>query len=167
MKRSPLLLPALAALSLALGGCASTKPTVKPEPAAAAPAKKAAQPAAAAPADDLDEYSAVAISDPFQPVNRGTFWFNHQLYRYVLKPVTKAYEFILPKPLRTGVYNVFDNVEYPVRFVNHTLQGNLKNAGLETGKFAVNTVVGVGGLMRPSHQIPAQAAVPETDPGIT
>ena len=41
--------------------------------------------------DDLEEYSSTAdIADPIQPVNRGVFWFNHQLYHYLAQPLTKV-----------------------------------------------------------------------------
>jgi hypothetical protein len=80
--------------------------------------------------DDLDEYSHVAtIPDPAEPVNRGTFWLNHQLYHYLLRPVSKAYEFVIPSPARTAIHNVFDNAEYPVRVVNHA-----PPTGIQTGR---------------------------------
>lgn len=125
--------------------------------------------AAPAPADDdLDEYSQVAsVPDPAEPVNRGTFWFNHQLYNYVLRPVSKAYEFILPSPARKAIHNVFENVEYPVRVVNHALQFEFKRADLETRKFVVNSVAGVGGILRVSDRIPELANIPPADTGQT
>ena len=123
----------------------------------------------AAPADDdLDEYSQVAsVPDPAEPVNRGTFWLNHQLYNYVLRPVSKAYEFILPSPARKAIHNVFENVEYPVRVVNHALQFEFKRADLETRKFVVNSVAGVGGILRVSDRIPELANIPPADTGQT
>ncbi|MEI8293141.1 MAG: VacJ family lipoprotein [bacterium] len=118
--------------------------------------------------DDLDEYSHIAtIADPAESVNRGTFWLNHQLYHYLLRPVSKAYEFILPSPARTAIHNVFDNAEYPVRLVNHALQFQFKRADLETRKFLVNSVAGVGGIFRVSDRIPELAAVPSADTGQT
>lgn len=117
--------------------------------------------------DDLNEYAASSIADPIEPVNRATFWLNHQIYRFVLRPVSKTYEFILPKPVRIGVCNVFENVEFPVRFVNNVLQGNLPRAGQETGRFVVNSVAGVGGLIRVSDRIPALANVPPGETGQT
>lgn len=114
--------------------------------------------------DDLDEYSDIAkIADPAEPINRGTFWLNHQLYNYVLRPVSKAYEFILPPPARQAVRNVFDNAEYPVRVVNHALQFQFKRADLETRKFLVNSVAGVGGILKVSDKIPALSNVPSAD----
>ncbi|WP_395744115.1 VacJ family lipoprotein [Prosthecobacter sp.] len=113
---------------------------------------------------ETDEYATVAdISDPLEPLNRGTFWVNDQLYTFVLRPISKGYELILPKPVRKGIDNAFENVKYPVRFVNCTLQGKFKRAGQETGKFVVNTVGGVGGIFRPAEKIPALANVPEED----
>lgn len=118
--------------------------------------------------DDLDEYKNVThIADPIQPVNRGVFWFNHQLYHYAFHPLCRAYKAVLPSPVRTGIYNVFDNIEYPVRFVNDLLQGQPKRAGLETEKFLVNSTVGIAGIFRPSDKIASLKDVPKTDTGVT
>jgi phospholipid-binding lipoprotein MlaA len=118
--------------------------------------------------DDLDEYTNITvIADPAEPVNRGTFWFNHQLYKFVLRPVSRAYDFVLPQPVRTSVYNVYDNLEFPVRFVNNLLQLNFKRSELETEKFLVNSVAGVGGFFRVSDHIPSLANVPPADTGQT
>lgn len=165
MKIKPIALSASLGLFVVLAGCQTVKP--KPQPPATAGTEKKATTKDTPPEDDLDEYATVEISDPLEPVNRGTFWFNHQLYRFVLRPLSKTYETIVPKPARTGIYNVFDNVEYPVRAVNYTLQGDLKRAVQETGKFAVNSTAGIGGIMRPSEKIPALADVPDTDTGLT
>ncbi len=161
--RFPLLLLALVLLGT---GCSSAPRKAPADPAPAAVGAKADGKAVAA--DDLDEYATSgAVSDPIEPVNRATFWLNHQLYRYLLKPIAKGYEFIIPKPVRRGVANAFENVRYPVRVVNDTLQGNFHRAGLETGKFFVNTVIGVGGVMRASDRFPALADVPAGDTGQT
>jgi len=118
--------------------------------------------------DDLEEYTNIAvIADPAEPVNRGTFWFNHQLYKFVLRPVSNAYDFVLPQPVRKAVYNVYDNLEFPVRLVNNLLQLNFKRSELETEKFLVNSVVGVGGILRVSDHIPSLANVPPADTGQT
>jgi phospholipid-binding lipoprotein MlaA len=130
--------------------------------------QKKAVPAPAPAVDDLDEYSQVAnIPDPAEPLNRGTFWLNHQLYNYLLRPVSKAYEFVLPSPARKAIHNVFENVEYPVRVVNHALQLEFKRADLETRKFVVNSVAGVGGVLRVSDRIPELANIPSADTGQT
>ena len=118
--------------------------------------------------DDLDEYGdVVVVADPIEPVNRGVFWLNHQLYNYIVRPVSKVYTTILPKPVRKAVGNVYENAEYPVRLTNHLLQLDLKNADLETRKFVVNTIGGAGGIVKLSDRIPAIADVPPADTGQT
>lgn len=117
--------------------------------------------------DDLDEYTAGTIFDPLEPVNRVTFWVNDQLYTFLLRPVSKTYQKVMPKPVRTSVSNVFDNIRFPVRFVNDALQGQFLRAGQETGRFVVNSTLGVGGLFRPSDKISALADVPAADTGQT
>jgi phospholipid-binding lipoprotein MlaA len=84
-----------------------------------------------------------------------------------LRPVSKTYEAVLPKQVRSSIHNVFDNSEYPVRLVNNVLQLKFKHADLETRKFVVNTVGGVGGLVRLSDRIPSLANVPPADTGQT
>jgi phospholipid-binding lipoprotein MlaA len=153
-----------------------SKPTPKPIKSAQNTAAESKNPTlriqkkavSASAGDDLDEYSQVAsIPDPAEPLNRGTFWLNHQLYNYLLRPFTKAYEFILPSPARKVIHNVFDNVEYPVRVVNHALQLEFKRADLETRKFVVNSVAGLGGILRVSDRIPELANIPTADTGQT
>ena len=114
-----------------------------------------------------DEFTTVSIADPLEPLNRATFWINDGLYAVVFRPITKGYEKVIPKPVRTGIHNAFENVRFPVRFVNDALQGNFRRAGQETGQFFVNSLLGVGGIGRPSDHIPALADVPEGDTGQT
>ena len=144
-----------------LTGCSaiSRKPTAPASTAAVGDAKQDGK-SVKTPDDDLNEYAIVAIADPLQPLNRITFWLNDQLYTFVLRPVSKAYDRVLPEKVRTGVYNVFDNVDFPMRFVNDTLQGNFKRAGQETGKFLVNSTAGVVGIVRVSDRFPGLSDVP-------
>lgn len=117
--------------------------------------------------NELDEYSAVLIADPLEPLNRVTFSLNHGLYSYLFRPVSTVYKAVFPKVVRTGISNAFENVKFPVRFVNDALQGNFERAGQETGRFFVNSTIGIGGLGRPADRIPALANVPAADTGQT
>jgi len=140
------------------------KPTAAATPMAATKKGAAADKVGTVKDDELDEYAtAPDISDPLEKLNRGTFWVNNQLYTFLLRPISKGYQLILPRPVRKGIDNAFENVKYPVRFVNCTLQGKFKRAGQETGKFVVNTVGGIGGIFRPAEKIPALANVPDED----
>lgn len=155
----------LAAAALIFTSC-SSGPKKPAQPAAASVGDKSDGKSVRA-ASDLDEYQVETIADPLEPLNRVTFSLNHGLYTYLFRPISKGYEWVIPKLLRQGIHNAFENVKYPVRVVNDTLQGNFQRAGLETGKFVVNTVVGVGGLGRPSDHIPALADVPAGETGQT
>lgn len=152
----------------------ATKNKASPPAATAATAKGKALKSKtdkAVPAKDVevDEYATTTadIPDPLEPLNRGTFWVNDQLYTFIFRPISKGYELILPRPVRKGIDNAFENVKYPVRVVNCTLQGKFKRAGKETGKFLVNSVAGVAGIFRPAEKIPALANLPDEDTGQT
>jgi phospholipid-binding lipoprotein MlaA len=118
------------------------------------------------PGDDYGKPKTL-IPDPIQSVNRGVFWFNHQLYHYIFTPLNKTYKFVFPQPARTGIHNVFLNFEYPARCVNDLLQWKPELAGLETEKFLINTTAGVGGIFKVSDKIPYLSDVPQTDTAAT
>jgi len=92
------------------------------------------------------------IKDPLQPMNRAFFHFNDKVYSWVLKPAGKGYNKVVPRPARTCVSQLFANVKFPIYFVNNLLQGKFKAAGLETGRFVVNSTVGIGGLFDPTKR---------------
>lgn len=92
------------------------------------------------------------IKDPLQPMNRAFFHFNDKLYLWVLKPGGKSYNKAVPRQARTCVGRFFGNVKYPIHLVNNLLQAKFKAAGIETGRFVVNSTVGVGGLFDPAKR---------------
>ena len=85
------------------------------------------------------------IKDCFETLNRGTFALNQGLDKAILKPVAKAYR-TLPSPVRTGTNNVLVNLSSLITIPNNVLQGELKTAGINTGRFIVNTTVGILGI---------------------
>jgi phospholipid-binding lipoprotein MlaA len=91
--------------------------------------------------------------DPWQRMNRGIYKFNDAVDRAVTQPVARTYVRVLPQPVRTGVTNFFNNVTYPDVIVNALLQGQLKPFARDTGRFVVNTTVGIGGLFDPASHI--------------
>lgn len=106
-------------------------------------------------------------NDPWQRLNRTTFRFNDEITTYALRPVAHGYAAIVPLRVRTGLTNFFDNLNYPVRFINCVLQGKITRSEQETGKFVVNSTAGVGGLIRVSDHISSLADVPAEDFGQT
>jgi len=89
----------------------------------------------------------VGIADPLEPFNRAMFHFNDKLYFWALKPVAQGYGKVVPEVARVGVRNFFSNIASPIRIVNCVLQARFVDAVKELGRFAVNTVWGIGGLM--------------------
>ena len=85
------------------------------------------------------------VKDCFEGINRATFAFNQGLDGILFEPVAKAYR-ILPSPIRTGFSNSLNNLSNLVTIPNNVLQGNFKEAGVNTGRFVVNTTVGVLGI---------------------
>ena len=86
------------------------------------------------------------VKDCFEKINRATFAFNQVLDGVIFKPVASAYR-VLPSPVKTGVSNSLDNLSNLVTIPNNILQGDFKLAGLNTGRFLINTTVGVLGLI--------------------
>ncbi|MGE0084801.1 MAG: VacJ family lipoprotein [Desulfococcaceae bacterium] len=114
-----------------------------------------------------EEQPLIKISDPLYYWNKGMFHVNDKLYFWVLKPVAGGYKTVTPEPVRNGIRNFFSNLLTPVRFANCILQGKTERAGVELGRFMVNTVVGVGGFGNPADREPSLKKVPEEDFGQT
>ncbi len=103
--------------------------------------------------DDMDkggEGDKAQIADPLEPFNRVMYHFNDKLYFWFLKPVAQGYKKVVPEPARVGVDNFFKNLAFPIRFINCLLQANFGGAAKELGRFTINTLWGVGGLLDPA-----------------
>tara|TARA_Y100000996_G_C22456095_1_gene615988 strand:+ start:122 stop:907 length:786 start_codon:yes stop_codon:yes gene_type:complete len=85
------------------------------------------------------------IKDCWEGFNRASFSLNQGLDKVIFKPVAKAYR-TLPTPVRSGVSNSLDNLSNLVTIPNNVLQGEIKKAGINTGRFIINTTIGVLGL---------------------
>jgi phospholipid-binding lipoprotein MlaA len=94
--------------------------------------------------DALAEYN--QTNDPLEPTNRVFYAVNNGLDTVILKPVAKAYRYVVPEPVRTGVHNVLSNIGTPVQLTNDILEGKPRRAGDTTMRFLINTTVGVFGI---------------------
>jgi phospholipid-binding lipoprotein MlaA len=110
----------LAFFALLLAGCA-TVPSGKPDP-----------------------------RDPWEGFNRASYKFNDALDRAIAKPVAKGYKKVTPRVVRTGVSNFLSNLDTIPTVVNDVLQGKMKQAGRDTGRFLLNSTLGLGGLFDPA-----------------
>lgn len=84
--------------------------------------------------------------DPFEPMNRALFGLNNQLDRFVLRPVAVGYDFVMPGFAKRGVSNVFANLYDINAALNAVLQGRLKGALQDGGRFVVNSTIGLAGF---------------------
>jgi phospholipid-binding lipoprotein MlaA len=102
--------------------------------------------------NNLSKKNPGEVKDCFESINRATFKFNQVLDGVIFEPVAKAYR-VLPSPVRAGTSNALDNLSTLVTIPNNILQGEFKKAGLNTGRFIVNTTVGVVGLFDVAEKI--------------
>lgn len=108
---------------------------------------------------------AFAQSDPWEGLNRDVHGFNDWADRWVLRPTAKAYDRFVPRLIRRGIGNVFENIGTPATAINQLLQGKPKRSLSDTGRFLLNTTVGIGGIFDPAT--PAGLAKHEEDFGQT
>ena len=108
----------LLCMAVALVGCASIPAGVEPSP-----------------------------QDPWEPFNRSVFEFNEGLDAYLLKPVVAGYRFVLPEFVREGIYNFFSNYNDIYTALYNLLQGKPGYAFNDFMRVAVNTTMGLGGLL--------------------
>jgi phospholipid-binding lipoprotein MlaA len=88
--------------------------------------------------------------DPWEKFNRRVHGFNNAIDRRIAKPLATAYVKVVPRPVRLGVGNFFNNLGQPVSAVNALLQGKPKQAANSAGRFLLNTTVGVAGIFDPA-----------------
>jgi len=127
------------ALLLCLSGCAVSGKD---------PAAKSVRPATSAVGDDFANVPVQKVNDPLQGFNRTMFGFNDELNTHAWRPLAHGYVIVVPRPVRNGISNFFDNVQFPVRFVNSVLQGKLTRSAQEVGKFVFNSK----GLAQPTAE---------------
>ena len=86
------------------------------------------------------------IKDCSETFNKASFALNQGLDKIIFKPVSSVYR-VLPSPVKTGVSNSLNNLSNVVTIPNNILQGEFALAGVNTGRFLINTTVGVLGLI--------------------
>jgi len=88
-----------------------------------------------------------SLFDPLSGYNEVMTTFNDGMYEYILKPVSQGYAYVVPKPAREGIDNAFENLLFPVRFINNLLQFKFQNSIEELGRFVINSTLGIAGFM--------------------
>jgi phospholipid-binding lipoprotein MlaA len=146
-------------------GLSDAKPVAKQIPAPAppsppeTPSDEPLDPFARADEGAGEEY------DPWEPMNANIFEFNLKLDRFVLKPVANGYNFVMPDLVQVGVSNIFSNLRFAPRFLNNVFQGKVKGAGIEVGRFLINSTAGLAGFFDLARKV--DLVTPEEDFGQT
>jgi phospholipid-binding lipoprotein MlaA len=84
--------------------------------------------------------------DPWEPFNEKMFEVNRWLDRYMLKPVAKMYNVIMPDAVQVMISNGYDNIQFVPRFANSLFQLKFEGAARELARFLLNSTLGIGGL---------------------
>lgn len=129
----------IAALLLALNGCATEHVIVEQEPSATVQV-----PEAEAEVSDEEE---PADPDPLEGFNRAMYSFNETVDTYVAEPITDVYRWAFPQFVQTGVSNFYANMRGIGVMLNDFLQAKFKQGASDTGRFALNTTIGLAGLI--------------------
>ena len=105
-----------------------------------------------------DEFSNVEeVKDPFESYNRVMTTFNDYFYTNILDPVARGYANVIPEDGRVAISNFFENITFPIRFVNNILQFKFYNAFEETQRFVINSTVGILGFFDPASEYKIKA----------
>jgi phospholipid-binding lipoprotein MlaA len=127
-RAAPRLITLCCLAALALSACATRPPASEPEARA-----------------EFD-----ANNDPLEPLNRGLYFVHDGLDTLVLRPAAEMYRLFLPPIIRTSIANALANLRSPVILANDLLQGETARARVTIERFAINTTLGIGGILDPA-----------------
>lgn len=124
--------------------------------------KEGSKDAAAPPKDAQDDFydpfakkeetlAAGEDYDPWEGFNSAMFEFNRKFDKYVVKPVAKVYDKILPDKVEVAIGNFVHNARFGPRLINNILQVKIKTAGIELSRFLINSTLGIGGFFDPAN----------------
>ena len=94
----------------------------------------------------LKKNNPAEIKECWEGFNRASFALNQGLDKVLFKPVASVFR-TLPSPVKSGVSNSLNNLSNVVTIPNNLLQGEFSKAGANTGRFLINTTVGVLGFI--------------------
>ena len=85
------------------------------------------------------------IKECWEGFNRAAFSLNKGLDKIIFKPISSVYR-NLPTPIKNGASNSLNNLSNVVTIPNNILQGEFRKAGVNTGRFIINTTIGILGI---------------------
>ncbi|MCL5269772.1 MAG: VacJ family lipoprotein [bacterium] len=93
------------------------------------------------------------INDPIEPFNRSIYAFNDVFIQGIANPAAKGWRAITNLPVRKSVRKAGLNLGWPKRLFGNLLQARWKGAAVETGRFMINTTVGLLGFFDPASRM--------------
>ena len=94
----------------------------------------------------LKKNSPSEVKECLEGFNRASFALNKGLDKIIIKPIASAFK-TLPTPIKSGVGNSLSNLSNVITIPNNLLQGDFSKAGVNTGRFVINSTVGILGLI--------------------
>ena len=91
-------------------------------------------------------FQLTGINDSMEPFNRRMYALNTQLDRKIVYPASRIYAAAVPKPVRKGISNFYNNFKEIPTFVNSVLQLKPGKAANALGRFVVNSTAGLLGV---------------------
>ena len=86
------------------------------------------------------------LGDPLREINVVVFRFNEALDKAIAKPIAQTYKGVVPKRMRWGVENFFSNIGELQNVLNGLMQGKFYQVANDSGRFLINSSVGMVGL---------------------
>jgi phospholipid-binding lipoprotein MlaA len=96
---------------------------------------------------DIETRDATTVYDPWEGMNQRIYNFNYHFDRYIFLPTVRGYQRVTPDFAEAGVSNFFDNLRDVNTFLNSVLQLSGTKSAQSLGRVAVNTTVGLLGLI--------------------
>lgn len=93
------------------------------------------------------------IYDPYEEENRHTHNFNKGVDLYLVDPLSQGYGEVTSGGIRELIGNFSSHLSLPNDIINNVLQGDIESAAQNTGRFAFNTIVGIGGFFDPAADL--------------
>ena len=90
---------------------------------------------------------AATPGDPWERLNRKGYAINHVIDTLVVRPLALFTRGLTPGPLGRAVHHALVNLSEPVVIINDILQLRFKRAAASTGRFALNSTVGLAGMV--------------------
>ena len=94
----------------------------------------------------LKKNNPTEVKECWESFNRASFALNQGLDKIIFKPVANVYR-VLPSPVKVGVSNSLNNLSNVVTIPNNLIQGEFSKAGVNTGRFIINSTVGILGII--------------------